>query len=353
MVAGTSGTVKNYEASGSRMRAISISGLSRPSLVAAGPTPVLQWLRISDLVIDPLYHRPITSGGRRKIERIAQSFSWSCFLPVIVAPIEGAKFAIIDGQQRTTAAALAGLEEVPCQIIAVPEQDHALAFSTINHTGRPPSRLTSQAGNFLASEPQAIQLAEICSRAGVELLRYPVPVDRQASGQTMAIGAIAQCLKRYGEETLITALQCITQTTNNRPGVLSARTIKAICAILGNNPPLRDSGLALLETFDAINLAAIAEKAATGAVKRKIRTVQLMADLIRSEIDRLAVRKTGRENMDEPTVQPTPKVTYQNSVKRMVDASLNGRVAFVPRVKSATRTKPARDLRPVRDLRKS
>jgi hypothetical protein len=53
------------------------------------------------------------------------------------------------------------------------------------------------------------------------LLRYPVPLDNQAAGQTMAVGAIDKCLKRYGDETLITALQCVTQTTNNRPGMLS------------------------------------------------------------------------------------------------------------------------------------
>lgn len=263
----------------------------------------------------------------------------------MVAPVEGAKFAIIDGQQRTTAAALAGFDEVPCQIVGVSGGDQAFAFTTINEPGRSPSRLTSQATSFLASEPQAIQLAEVCSRAGVELLRYPVPVGRQAAGQTMAIGAIAQCLKRYGEETLITALHCITQTTNNRPGALSARTIKAICAILGNDPPLRDSGLALLETFDVINLAAIADKASVDAMKRKIRPVQLMADLIRSEIDRLAARKTGRENRDKPAVHTTRNAAYESSVKRMVDASSNARVAFVPRIKTAVRSRPTRDLR--------
>jgi len=41
--------------------------------------------------------------------------------------------------------------------------------------------------------------------------------------------AIAQCLKRYGEAALITALQCVTQTSNNKPGALPARTT--------SNPP--------------------------------------------------------------------------------------------------------------------
>ena len=60
----------------------------------------------------------------------------------------------------------------------------------------------------------------------------------------MAVGAIAQCLKRYGEATLITALQCVTQTSNNQPGALSARTIKALCGVLHDDQARRDSGLA-------------------------------------------------------------------------------------------------------------
>jgi hypothetical protein len=63
-------------------------------------------------------------------------------------------------------------------------------------------------------------------------LHYPIPTEKQLPGQTMVIAAIDKCLKQYGEETLITALQCITQTTNNIPGALSARMIKALCDVL-------------------------------------------------------------------------------------------------------------------------
>lgn len=105
----------------------------------------------------------------------------------------------------------------------------------------------------------------------------------------MAVGAISQCLRRYGEETLITTLQCVTQTTNNRPGVLSARIIKALCAVLGSDPVLRESGLTLLETFDAIDLAALANRAAADAAVRNISPVQLIIDRIRSEVARKPV----------------------------------------------------------------
>jgi len=88
------------------MRSISTEGLEKPVNVSAGAVPMLQWLRIEDLLVDPAYQRPIVGQGQRNVMRIAKAFSWSCFSPVVVSPIEGGKFVIIDGQHRTTAAAL-------------------------------------------------------------------------------------------------------------------------------------------------------------------------------------------------------------------------------------------------------
>ena len=99
------------------MRSISTEGLEKPVNVSAGAVPMLQWLRIEDLLVDPAYQRPIVGQGQRNVMRIAKAFSWSCFSPVVVSPIEGGKFVIIDGQHRTTAAALIGFDSVPCQVV--------------------------------------------------------------------------------------------------------------------------------------------------------------------------------------------------------------------------------------------
>lgn len=225
---------------------------------------MLQWLRIEDMVVDPAYQRPIVGQGRRNVLRIAEAFSWACFSPVVVAPIEGGKFAIIDGQHRTTAAALVGFESVPCQIVIAAREQQAIAFKAINGITVPISPMSLYAAALVAHEPWAVEVTDVCARADVELLRYPVPVERQHPGQTMAVGAIARCLKGYGPATLITALQCITQTTNNKPGALTARMIRALCEVLNKRPDWRDSGLMLLDVFDRIDLLAIQREAAIG-----------------------------------------------------------------------------------------
>jgi hypothetical protein len=278
------------------MRPISTEGFEKPKSVSAGAAPMLQWLKITDLVVDPAYQRPIVGNGRRNVDRIARAFSWSCFAPVVVSPVEGGKFAIIDGQHRTTSAAIVGFDSVPCQIVIAAREEQAAAFKAINGTTTPISQMALHAAALVASEPWAVQIAHVCACAQVELLRYPVPADKQAPGQTMAVGTIAQCLKRYGEATLITALQCVTQTSNNQPGALSARMIKALCDVLHGDFERRDSGPALLEAFDSIDLLAIQDASAVDAAVKKIGRVQAMADRIHAELSRLLPQKTAAKS---------------------------------------------------------
>jgi ParB-like nuclease domain len=278
------------------MRPISTEGFQRPLSVAPGPAPMLQWLKIADLRVDPSYQRPIIGAGRRNVEQIVHSFSWSCFAPVVVSPVEGGKFAIIDGQHRTTAAALLGFESIPCQVVIATREAQAAAFKAINGVTTPITKMALHAAALTAKEPWATRLAYVCECADVQLLRYPIPTEKQAPGQTMAIAAIDKCLKQYGEETLITALQCITETTNNIPGALTARMIKALCDVLHNDPERRDSGAKLFEEFDLIDLADIQDNSAIDAAVKKVGRVQAIANRIRQELAQLASKGGQRDD---------------------------------------------------------
>jgi hypothetical protein len=250
----------------------------------AGAAPMLQWLQIADLVVDPSYQRPICGRGRSNVDRIAREFNWRFFAPVVVSPVKGGKFAIIDGQHRTTAAALVGFDTVPCQVVIAGHEEQAAAFKAINGDTTPMSRMALHAAGVVANEPSAVEIANVCACAEVELLRYPVPVDKQKAGQTMAVGAIARCHQHYGADTLITALQCVTQTNNNEPGMLSARMIKALCEVLKNRPEWRESGTVLFDAFDAIDLSSLQETAASEAACRRLGKVQVLVERISREL---------------------------------------------------------------------
>lgn len=97
-----------------------------------GPVPEMRWLPIGKLIVDDAYQREITPAGQRNIRAIADAFSWMKFAPVVVSPVAGGAYAIVDGQHRTTAAATIGVDSVPCLIIQADRKQQAQAFRAIN-----------------------------------------------------------------------------------------------------------------------------------------------------------------------------------------------------------------------------
>jgi len=97
-----------------------------------GPAPDLRWIDIAALRVDPRYQREIGRHNIAHIRKIAGAFDWRLFSVVVVSPVPGGVFAIVDGQHRTTAAALCGIESVPCQVIQADAAMQARAFEAIN-----------------------------------------------------------------------------------------------------------------------------------------------------------------------------------------------------------------------------
>lgn len=96
------------------------------------PAPILDWLPIERLRIDDTYQRALGRVNVQQIRKIAEHFRWSRFTPVLVSPIEGGLYAIIDGQHRTHAAALCGFSAVPAMAVHVPRSEQARAFQWVN-----------------------------------------------------------------------------------------------------------------------------------------------------------------------------------------------------------------------------
>ena len=105
--------------------------------------------------------------------------------------------------------------------------------------------------------------------------------------------------------------------------MLSARMIKALCAVLHNDKKCRDSGLALLEAFDEIDLAVLATTAAAHAAGKKASPVQTLMELIRSELDRRFVGS-------DPRYQQQPGIVSQ----RLASARQNTGVKANPVVRA-------------------
>ncbi|WP_034467956.1 ParB/Srx family N-terminal domain-containing protein [Afipia sp. P52-10] len=254
---------------------------------APGPAPFLEWIKVDRLVVDDVYQREIGRRGTINVNQIAEFFDWSKFAPVIVAPVEGGKFAIVDGQHRTTAAMLRGLEEVPCQVVQADRAQQAAAYAAVNGSITKTTAQQLYHAKLAAKDATALALAAVCSAAGVEILRKNLVRSDIKVGQTYAVTALSRCLAIYGRDTLITALQCITQTADGNPGFVRATIVEALCEVLHNVPEWRDSGSVLLTTMDKFKFADAWDQIAAGRDKIFPATAgKLMVEKIRKFLTR-------------------------------------------------------------------
>jgi hypothetical protein len=261
-----------------------------------GPAPFLEWIETSRLVVDVTYQREIGRRGAVNVNQIAENFDWSKFAPVIVAPVEGGLFAIVDGQHRTTAAILRGQEKVPCQVVQADRAKQAAAYAAVNGNITKTTAQQLYHAKLAAKDPDALALAEICLVAEVEVLRKNLIRSGLQKGQTHAVTALNRCLAKYGRDTLITALQCITQTADGNAGFVRSTIVEALCEVLHESPAWRDAGLLLLRVMDKFKFADAWDQIAAGRDKIFPSTAsKMMAEKIRRFLSRKLGPASGKE----------------------------------------------------------
>lgn len=200
------------------LRKIETAGYAKINLATAFGRPArLEWLNVKQLVVDPEYQRDISSLGRSNVRKIAAAFNWSMFAPVIVAAAGGDKYVIVDGQHRTTAAALCGIEKVPCAIIEAKPGEQAAAFKAINGNVTKLSSMQLHYASLASGDERACRTSAVCKAAGVTILRYPKDHRSIAIGETMAVVIIGRMIQRHGEEPVTAALQAINAAGGGLP----------------------------------------------------------------------------------------------------------------------------------------
>jgi hypothetical protein len=250
-----------------------------------GRPPKLEWLAIRALVVDPDYQRDIGRRGRLNILRIASAFSWSKFSTVIVSPIGGDRYAIVDGQHRVTAAALVGVDRVPCQIIEANRAEQADVFAAVNTVVTAMSPLQIHAAKLAAGDDRARRLDEVCRAASVTICRYPLPANKMKPGDTLAAGKLYALLEKYGPDVLRGAMKCITGTRKGYPGLMRPALVEAFCVNLEAEPEWSASEPRLLKVIQRLDLgAAYADALAKTAGSRAGLTAELV-DAIGAHIE--------------------------------------------------------------------
>lgn len=240
------------------LRPISTEGFDRPASIDPGVTLEMTWLHIADLVVDDSYQRRISREGQKSVRAIAAEFRWPWFTPVLVAPVDGGKYAIIDGQHRTTAAAICGFKAVPCLITKGDRREQAKAFAAINGRVQRASAMQIYHAAKAAGAEWAVGVDQVVSAAGVEILRYPIAANlpERPRHSTMSAKAIQQIITRFGPDTTITMLRCISGTPlGDDPAILGHIWMRAIATCLSEHPGWSES--AWIEFFSRIDAGEI------------------------------------------------------------------------------------------------
>lgn len=241
--------------------------ISAPS--SFGKPPRLEWLPINDLVIDPAYQREITLVGRKQVRAIGERFSWAKFKVPVVAAAGGGKYAIVDGQHRVTAAALVGIERVPCAIIDANQAEQADAFRAINGSVTRMSALQIFHASVAAGDPQAVIVRDVCARAGVSISRHATQAILLKPGTTLTVSAIQRCIWRFGEASCELGLRMVMASSGGAPTALTRTIIWGTIEVLHDHKEWHQPAVRLRTAFEGLDLEELSDRARVAAARQR------------------------------------------------------------------------------------
>lgn len=245
--------------------------------------PQLLRVDVSDLVVDRSYQRDISSAGKTSIRKIAANFDWAKFGPVLLAPVAGGKFAIVDGQHRAHAAAVCGITEIPAMVVPMSAQQQASAFSAVNAARVTINRCALYRASLAAGEDWAIACRAAVEAAGV-VLATSLPTSGARKPKVVYCIGLIRKMVDGGEADAVTAgLRGVArslQAEDTRPwdgGILGVW----LPAVATN---VRFLKLNLADCFDAIDIDAITDESRqrarlSGGTARQMTIARVVSEL--------------------------------------------------------------------------
>lgn len=207
---------------------VSISGLD-PQVPPTG-MPIFEWVKPTDLYVDPAYQRNISEKGSRQIRRIIEDFDWVKYKPPICAYAEydgQTILKVLDGQHTAIAAASnPHIDKIPVMIVeAETTVAQAKAFIGQNTERLGVTTLQLHQAALAAADEDAQTLELVCTRAGVKVLKTTNAYTGTGTRQTIAIKQVEALINRRGSKVAREILEVL---ANAERGPLTAPQIKAV-----------------------------------------------------------------------------------------------------------------------------
>jgi len=207
---------------------ISISGIE-PNIPPTG-MPIFEWVKPTDLFVDPAYQRDVSEKGLKQIRRIIADFDWTKFKPPICsyAELDGQTILkVLDGQHTAIAAASnPHVTTIPVMIVEAEETTaQARAFIGQNTERLGVTHLQLHQAALAAADEDAQTLQLVCARANVTVLKSPGSYTGTGSRQTVAVKTIEALISKRGP---VLARQVLEVIANADRGPITAPQIKAV-----------------------------------------------------------------------------------------------------------------------------
>lgn len=251
-----------------------------------GPAPMLQWIPVDQLVIDDSYQRELKPGNWRAIMHIAEHFRWSRFSPVLVAPVEGGKFAVIDGQHRTHAAMLCGVAEVPCQVVQMDRREQAASFAAVNSAVTQVTLWNIYKAALAAGEVWALTCKKACEDAGCVLMTRNATTAEKKPGEIYAIHLIRRPVEAGRADSVTLALSGVRRSEFGQAAeAYSNEILKPLLSAVCDRPWLAEKGVDLAPVFDEFDIWAAIDRADAFVKERRRHGVVISRfDIVSAEI---------------------------------------------------------------------
>lgn len=175
-----------------------------------GTPPSIEWVSISDLLVDGDYQRSIENDtSRRLIASIAAHWDWRLCMPLAVSRRHDGRY-VIDGQHRMAAAKLRpDIPHLPCCIAAYDgPADEAAMFVAANRARKAISRLDDFHAALVAGDEDAIEVNRIVEAAGLRVSRH-TRSQAWIPGEVAFTSSIAAVLGKHGEDLVLDALSAM------------------------------------------------------------------------------------------------------------------------------------------------
>jgi len=253
-----------------------------PAPLRDQPAPMLEWVKIDNLRIDTRYQRPLEKRNLAAIQKIADSFDWCAFGPILCAPIAGGLYAVIDGQHRAHAAALCGIEAVPAMIVPVPSREQAVAFVRVNSGIRVFAHQTLRA-ELAAGDPVAVAMQRAVEDAGCELLTYnPHSASRRPRTVT-CVGFVRKVIKSGRGPALTAALRGIVlHDTTGSPALYSDYVLVPLVAAVAGTA-CEDPNV-IARALNARRIFIVLDQATKAATEKGIAVAPARVQAVKNEI---------------------------------------------------------------------